>query len=646
MISLGLTDSEIISFQYLNLSVAQIIEWASEKVSPDDVDKLLQIGCDIDELRKYNKMGLTIEDIEKMKELDIDPIQYSKLKKQGISPDDMKAAVENKENIEKFKKLKLNMCEIKKLQDLEISSDDFEECLKLGLKFEDVLFAKKNNISPTDYAKMKEMGLNNVDIARTTEIGISPELYIKMKNMGLTPHEMEKIIEADITPEDYVKLKKMRITDIENLKKYKQLGITPEEFQRQAVPIDQSVEQIIIEQIPEGSIDNVHAENVPSTKDTKENTSAESTSKQVADTLTEPAADVIVEPISESSPEIKSVQENTSETKKKTEQSIDKEKNSITVIKSSSEKLLRDIKINSNEKQPDLIEMSAEKSIETAQPTINGELSQDELTDTKDISDKKSNLSLGAPQKKQPVQIKINPMKKQKAQKPKEKKIIGKDKTKKQKTDKQKSTKLVKHDMAVVKSSTGSANSLIKLLTSAFKIVERVLILDSLNGKPRVSFFSQHKLPMQFYLYEGCVCNMEIMRRVEVPKIASQMLSFLNIEEMVQHIIGHSDVIELSAVNPILYAGPTPYAGSASPNYTPHSPYGNRSVPQYTGQTAALINTPYANQTEYTLKSGVTSNTNIMDYAQQMWQNTMETINCEFDNVMHEFQMAKEKIVD
>lgn len=105
----------------------------------------------------------------------------------------------------------------------------------------------------------------------------------------------------------------------------------------------------------------------------------------------------------------------------------------------------------------------------------------------------------------------------------------------------QKALIMPKHDISVIKSAACTPSSIRKLLNASFKIVDRVLVLDTNNQPTCVAFIDTHSsgTPEQplFFLCEDCHEDLKSIRRIAVDDVQSRLATFCSLDNMIERII-------------------------------------------------------------------------------------------------------------
>lgn len=490
---IGLTDDEIAAYQAMGITPKDMKKWAALGVTPDDVKRLRDADITLDEFKAMQKMGLTVDDCIKTKELKIPPKQYAKMKKLGVAPEDMIAFLANKENISKFRKLSLNQCEIDKLSAVGVTAVVYEDAHNKGLSFEEVIYANQNDIPVDEFARQKSMELTPVDIIKAKEMNMTPEEYKKMKD----DEEMAKIKCLSGDPETIDEV----VSENDQAK-----PATPE--------VTQNEEGTAVAPVAEKPLEpnTVKQADLPQTADNSQSTPSKDAPIAAVDgSKSTPSKDTHISAVDgKKDTPISAVDGNKSSQSKDAPNPSSDDGKSIP-SKDASIPAVDDN--NSIPSEPNLIGGNLEKNIQA--PTREGQdgyIDTDSDAEGMDIPGAEPNLIGKKPS------VAIQPVWMTDRLKP-----IG-----------------VKRNMAVIKSSTLSPRSFQKLFTESFKLVDRVLVLNQDNEPNCVAFRNMQGPPppdQQYFLYEGCACNMDQIRRLDIASSKRYLMRYPTMNTMIARII-------------------------------------------------------------------------------------------------------------
>lgn len=468
---LEITDSQIFAFQALDLSTYYMIRWTKLGLKPDDVRILSLLSVAPREYEAFAKHGFTVNDIKAIKEYDLEPKDYVRMQKQGVPPDQMKAALEHEDEIKQYKKFKLNLCEMKKLFDLNVSADEYDELRKSGLKYDDIVYMKENNVPFGDYVQMKRQGLANSDIDKIREYNLDPNEYIAGKRKGFAAEKILEILKTGWTTDEFVKLKNMSLS-IDDTKRIKSLNMSIEEFEKLTkIGVDL---EILSEIIKNG----IEVDEYLDWKNQGFN------------------IEDMIELKSESVAKNKDTENVKIEIKKPEEIKIEKEEAEIL-----------NVQILSNAEGENCVNV---------QNTIDSLEQRVQKGPAPNIPNAIENINLDERIPNSSIQRKS---------------IASTESIKFSSKLEEQHQQTTKKNLAVVASSSGTPASILKLLTTSFQMVDRVLIKT--NWGDFVAFMHSNV----FALYEGCACNLDNIRSLNLSEKHSFLLYFDKLESLIVKIL-------------------------------------------------------------------------------------------------------------
>lgn len=503
----GLTDEQIAAYHAMGITPKDMKKWAALGVGPDDVKRLRDAGIEMDEFKAMQKIGLTVDDCLKAKELKIPPKQFAKMKKLGVPPEEMLDFMANKANENKLRELKLSVCESEKLTKAGIGAEEYDAANKQGLTYEEIVYAKKHDIPVEEFVRQKSMDMTAVDIIKAKEMNITPEEYKKMKEDGVTPNEMDAVKQLE---------ENMKPTD-EQLDKTGEVPVV--EKTASSDKIDPDAKGTPTEETKPKIDEKAKADEKSKIEDEKPNTEKDKAKIDEENTKNdEEKAKIEKEKLgtADETPKIEEEKPKAEERKSKIEEEkskIEEEKSKIEEEPLKIQEIKESTKLDQKEDEDTKNEF-ANADEDTRLPTssknaIPGKTASIRST-SKTSSKVEPNLLEEGSRKKTPIQSNLR-------------KSIG-----------------PKRNMAVIKSSTLSPISFQKLFTESFKMVDRVLVVDSENEPNCVAFRNSQGPPppdQRYFLYEGCACNMDQIRRLDIDSSKRYLTRYPTMNTMIKRVI-------------------------------------------------------------------------------------------------------------
>lgn len=489
---IGLSDDEIVAYQDMGISTKDMKKWAALGLSPVDVKRLRDADIEMDEFKSMQKMGLTVDDCIKARELKITLKQFAKMKKLGVKSEEMLDYLENKANTSKFRELSLNQCEIDKLSAVGVSAEEYDNASKQGMSFEEVIYANKHDIPVDEFVRQKSMDMTAVDIIKAKEMDMTPEEYKQMMDVDLEKGKPLGVEEVEFIEEKSI------LEKPENREPAKPDFVKKEAIEKILEPT--STEKTKEPEKPkEADLSNLEVlpmkeeENKKEVVKNQENIPAKS---KESDVPTEKEILYIEEEINDKRESINNL-ENTKNTDADKTYKIEENISQAGNVGPSNvpKQIIGDQTLGASESFTEI-----KSDIESLQHPP----AEPNLLDVKPSTN-------AVPLQIQPVWL---------AERPKQ---IG-----------------VKRNMAVVKSSTLSPRSFQKLFTESFKLVDRVLVLNPENEPSCVAFRNMQGPPppdQQYFLYEGCACNMDQIRRLDIASSKRYLTRFPTMNTMIGRVI-------------------------------------------------------------------------------------------------------------
>lgn len=475
---MGLPNRDYVRLKKLGLTDDDIKLLQSQQQTPKDMENWSKLEIDVKKILEILELGITYE-------------EYRPMLKLGLTVEDIKILQE----------LGLTAAEYNKYKKKGISPDDIKNSInskklmdafkKLNLSSKEMKKLQGLDISAAQYEAYMKLGLTYNEVLAMAQLKLTAKAYMKMKSMGLTSEDIVNVINLETTPEVYMKMKELKL-ELIKMKKLIQLKISPSMFEKLntlnigfghmekfagsgMTPVEYSKAM---------AYDNVGPKDFFPELDEQSEVSLDEKGKSEKD-------NVVTEAV----------------------KALEQDKTAKTHGQGETDNAPKKVDTVHEEYKKDKVLEQAEQDNATTEPRKQDNALSEQIkqeNNTSQIID-----ILTDSKKPYSFQSKMNDL--QSYTLSKEKELRNKN----------------KHDVVVVQSSTGSKQSIDKLIRSSFQIATRVIILNA-NGVPNCMAFLYKK---SYYLYAVCTCNIDSLRKCDLDQISELLKPYKRIDKLITKIV-------------------------------------------------------------------------------------------------------------